>query len=930
MLNSPHLKRTCEFAFEILRLEVLQKNKTSVPKNILDMVKKKRFNESDINKIETELDTNSEFRLLVAEVAQESNIGRAGYLWLVRPSKWEIEYKSIISNGGEDYNGEFSTLGKVPIGGNGDVENQLQNFISDPPPKPPIDYGLDGENEMAELTEVEGSSGSDSLRNELSSLRGLVDRLADERELMSKSSNNGFPVNTSAFNVEIESFKRRLSTLESQIKHSTNSVRDSKQLSEALKRQVNLERELADTREVRSSIEAKLSEAEVKVRETQDKIVRAETDKKSSEKLVSKLTKEVEEVSLERSKVKEEHTSMKIERDEAVSRLGEIDRLAGGVDIGTLQKDNRLLAERAFEAESDLVKLQTRLDVVEKTFNEEKQLADTLQTEKSELLNRLSESDTALESARVSLGTYKNDTKRVVVENEELRNQVSDLMSQIDELQGSLSGALADYSKVRSEGDHDREAFRRMRSERDSLLARVSEVEQVDQQNSRALKDLETERKKLLERQDELINERGRLKGETAAAQRENDQMTNRLQLLQDKLEPLENEMLIEKRRVEELSANLAEANKERNKISDDIKKIQQDQAQSNIATSNLAGVAETSEKVASTQQKENLQPAVVENPEIEKLKKELAESESSREVLKQELETTQENNLNKTIEEDVLNETEKELVSPTVAKEDLTQLDNNLDLAEEVFVDANPSTKTSVWDQDWPPGSDDDFDEFDSSVREGAYVAEIPNMPVKDDLEDIDIDEISELLSRTVTDFQAIDDSLGIDAPPSVFDSATQTWVTDDVSSQEPVAKDSDSSAFQQALSVENSVLLVDGDAVASLGWSRLSIKEQRNSLVSFLAHISEHFGVAAQVVFDGEFAGQDSLPHSRLVRIRLSNSPMTTGSVITELLETFPPAWPKIVVSDVAKISQESKVLGASVYSNEELLDFIYKFAS
>ncbi len=836
-------------------------NSKIIPVRLFAFVSQRKPTKEAISAIRETIEENADFRRVVASYASPSSVGEAGYLWLGREPGWQQRFEELTGKPVLESVAQLSTLYVEQAGGinvtNGDELNEQQ------PPQPPGGFEID-----AEETQLSSVTGSRDLSDELSSLRGLVDRLADERTSVADAVEGG-KISASAA-AEVEALKTEVDALRSELNRLENAPRESKQLSDALNRQVKLERELSDLRDIRSELESKLSEAEVALRDNKDRLSRASESQSAAETKLNRSIVTVEELEVSNANLREDLEALRIERDDVAGQIAEINRVTGGVDVATLQADNTALAERAFTAESELSRLRATAARLENELKESRGSNSALQTEKAEAAVRLSEAESLLETTQSSLNTYKSQAESSAVEVEDFKAQIEEFNEQVGELQGSLAEALEDLAKVRAEGDEDRASFRKMRAERDSLLARVAEVEQADQEKSRTIEGLQEEREKLSSKQDELVTERGKLKGETAAAQRENDQLSNRLQLLQDKIEPLEVAMLAEKHKVEELSAQLDAANDDRARIEADIASLKISQAKNDVEQPGFGD-----DELASLENS---------TPQLDALASKIEQSRASQD------------------------------------RHPAAQAEQSFEPSAQGASSAEGQA-AGVWADDWSEDLDEaiDFSDFDSP----APSIKVPAVETASG--EVDIDEISELLSRTVTDFKALGDiEEDINTPPSVFDSTTKSWEEDPVMSSDPLE------SMRQLVSSDSAVLVVDGDAVAAMGWARMSVAEQRASLVTFLAHITEEFGTTAEVVFNSRVAGPGALPLNDTVRIRMCQPPTEMGTMISEVVTSLPPAWPCAVVSDDAAILAAVANNGVTSYTNENLLDFISMIAA
>ena len=141
------LAEVCELAFDVAK----EGDSPSAMKNYLYLAHRPPRAYSVAQRA---LEEDAEFRSRVAERATIENVGEAGYLWLHRPDGWERRF-TAINTGIEPIAVDTPTPERPPM-------PEPPSFVApvEPTPSPTID----------------------SIEMELSSLRSLVDRLADERQ----------------------------------------------------------------------------------------------------------------------------------------------------------------------------------------------------------------------------------------------------------------------------------------------------------------------------------------------------------------------------------------------------------------------------------------------------------------------------------------------------------------------------------------------------------------------------------------------------------------------------------------------------------------------------------------------------------------------------------------------------------------------------
>jgi hypothetical protein len=128
---------------------------------------------------------------------------------------------------------------------------------------------------------------------------------------------------------------------------------------------------------------------------------------------------------------------------------------------------------------------------------------------------------------------------------------------------------------------------------------------------------------------------------------------------------------------------------------------------------------------------------------------------------------------------------------------------------------------------------------------------------------------------------------------------------------------------ASNHVVNTPDVVVLIQGDAVASKGWPDMAVGEQRGALVTYLNILAGDTGAAPDVMFDAAMGGSDSLPESRVVRIRLSADEGSDADELAALIATYPEEWPVAVVTDDDVLAAGAVAAGATVLDNDQLLD-------
>ncbi|MFV0257051.1 MAG: hypothetical protein ACK5PP_01200 [Acidimicrobiales bacterium] len=423
------------------------------------------------------------FRRRVAEAADEADIGRAGYLWLHRPIGWAAEFEEIVnsSNGQSDHRSDTGDVvtavpafgtGASEVGGgtNGSSNGSGDRFWTD--------------NEAAG---TEGGRGeADAIEDELSSLRGLVERLSNERKSVSSSARPPSELDrpqTSSFSAgladdDLVKLQAALEVAHADIERA-QSERDHavRQHSEALTRQLDLEKELGRSRQLRIEVEQEHAEVDARLVEVQEALSRAETARSEAETRGDDLTKQLkaaqsaqEELRAEIGRANDDHAH----RYQALEATFTATRTEGD----KLRSEKAGLADQVATLEAEVADLRQRKTEVEAQAAEAQALVDALTEEKIDLASRLADTEAMLETTRTQINAVKADAENTAAELATVRNQRNDLSSQVDELHGSLTEALSDLAAVRSQSDRDRAELKSVRGERDQLRVRSATLQE--------------------------------------------------------------------------------------------------------------------------------------------------------------------------------------------------------------------------------------------------------------------------------------------------------------------------------------------------------------------------------------------------------------------------------------------------------------------
>lgn len=438
---------------------------------------------------------------------------------------------------------------------------------------------------------------ADALENELSSLRGLVDRLAGEREAVITTITDDIatelPVSTNAniglggreyeteilaLQSDLDSARHELSMASDDLASARTEREEAQRLhSDALKRQVMLEKELAAVREERVQIENQASEVQVSAISLEDRLARNQSVLEDSERDRNVIKSQLEIMTNERNQIREDRAAIKAERDDLKARVVDTEQKSGGVDVGELSASHKSMTTELESTNRELARIVAQAESYEEQIKVTTASTDSLRTEKVELSSRLADTELALETTRTQHEALKSDSERLAAEVGTLRAERDALQNQLTELQSSLAEVLSEQAETRQRNDNDRRSLNELRVERDVLLARMNDLEQADREYESRINSLVHERDDLLTIRDDLINERGQLRGEAAAGTAERGQLAEKLGLVEGKIGPLETELQAERRQREELANRLLELDDIAEQNAADLARLEED-----------------------------------------------------------------------------------------------------------------------------------------------------------------------------------------------------------------------------------------------------------------------------------------------------------------------------------------------------------------
>ncbi len=594
------LQKACELAFAVARDDAEGQPPVDPPGDMRSFLYLTRLPRRAISVAQQAIENDSEFRLRVASRATEHEVGRAGFIWLHRPAGWAPEFDALSRAADEDVTvdgqqvvpsfeapvpepdpGFLQSATISPIRGLADETtggfqpNLLgtDDGLAHEPDFPDFTASMNelvdsdvGAEEVA-VQSLSGDSEADAIESELSSLRGLVDRLAGERENV-LAAGNGASVSADSMaeledelatlTSEHESLRHEFSLVSDELRSSRGDRDEARRLhSEALQRQVELERELSELREALAETENRSSDFQASLLTIEDKYTRLRSESEETQRERNVTQSQLETMTTERNQIREDRLSIKAERDDLAARLADVNEKTGGVDVEELTESNRSLTSELDATSRELARMIAQVETLEQQLHETTSTADELKAERSEMSSRLADTELALSSTQTQHDALKTDSEGMAVELGTLRAERDGLQSQLGELQSSLSEVLDEQAEARHKNDADRKSLNELRVERDVLQARVNDIEQTHKSYENRINALVKERDDLLTSRDDLVTERGQLRGEAAAAATAREQLVDKIESLEAKLAPLETELQAERRQREELANRL-------------------------------------------------------------------------------------------------------------------------------------------------------------------------------------------------------------------------------------------------------------------------------------------------------------------------------------------------------------------------------------
>jgi hypothetical protein len=580
------LRPACELSYTVARDGAESKPVTDPPAAMTSFLYVDELPARALVVAQQAIEEDPSFRRRVAELATEDEVGRAGFLWLHRPIGWAAEFEELtmgLSGTGEGPEDEEPTddggpeaASDQPAGDEGDAPAEEPETVSavgfEPEPED-LDEALVAEADQDSIDAVQrdqelvpvpdaattafgsidvfgngsrglelqapaasrGRSEANAIEDELLSLRGLVDRLSNERKAVSSSVRQA-EQDLAKARYQPSMFDSDVYTLQSELEGARAELdaarrdRDTaiRQHSESLTRQLDLEKELERSRELRAEIEREHAEADAGIIDVREALARAEAS-------LATVEADRDELGEQLAMYRADNEDLKLQ----VNRLTEVNATQKGSleaqhkalqsEAETLRADSDALAARLAAAENDLTNARAQLSQTGNQAAEAKSLVDALTEEKIDLASRLADTEAMLETTRAQLGAVKSDAETVASDLVTTRSHRDGLATQVDELHNGLTEALSDLARVRAGSDADRAGLKEVRAERDLLRVRVGSLEQIEKGLEAKLATISSERDTFAVRTDQAKAELAERERLSAAIEAERDRVTEDL-----------------------------------------------------------------------------------------------------------------------------------------------------------------------------------------------------------------------------------------------------------------------------------------------------------------------------------------------------------------------------------------------------------------
>ncbi len=1049
-MEAEPLAKACELAFAVAREGVEAVPPIEPPAAMRSFLYVAQLPRRAMTVAQRVIDEDPVFRASVAARATEANVGDAGYAWLTRSSGWEDGAATATAESAE------ATPPRPAAPVTADVVPPSLGDIP-PIPSPPASFGatpeatlpvpevpspaastpalpdddqfqktldeftraaepdvvadtfeptpLVAEPSVAAGDEVPaapaGGATSDAIEDELSNLRDLVDRLADERTVVSssvteleseveqrRSESSGLAVELEGLRSELDMARGEAAAASGRADalagEQSSLVAEAQRLEAA---HAAVAAELAETQTTLAKAEADLATARQDLDATRDELTAATNRLQVVE---AELAAAAEQLELGEQNLAEHQQRLQANEAEAASRLAEVE--------GNAQQQLANAASEAVELRALVDNTQGELtstaSELESTRNELSATTSELEATKSELASTMS----TLDAANVDLASTESVLKTTEGDLEAARQEAEQKQADLDTAQARIEAVeadLADHHRRLNEtesrlGDAEgvaaqvpmlREDLTQAQNEREDLVAQLEVTEQ-----SRL--DLEEQLSTVSSQWRDLQMELVRLGEHRAEVERE----------LQELLAERQTSMEQRARLFGDLGAQLGRVEAERDLLASQLAKARQhlegtrqafEDATESVGTrlgeteAAFTDIERASDRLAETtadaqavmviDEDEQLSSSVDHSaaPDADHTGSEANETEANE----------PEANEPEASEPEADEPEADEVVADDTVESGWEAFDNDPGFGSEaagaetadapdVAITGPGETSFDVDPSAWLAGDEsigaadeaaegeavveDVVDPFAEFVADDAAVSDdmAADDAVADDTvaDDTAADDAA-VSDDTVADDAAADDEASqSDASPADLDEVlsssgfgatdpTAEGVIDDIEAdQDPVTAAGQArtgielpadllgdpvASARHIVATDDVVLLIDGDAVAGMGWPSLPTADRRAALVKYLGDLAADTGAAPDTIFDGSIGDDDALPVDRAVRVRLTADGIEPASALSELVDSYPREWPVAVVTDNPILATDAQARGASVLNNAQLLD-------
>ena len=557
------LRLACERAFAVARVGYEADPSIDPPEAMRSFLYVGRLPRRAITVAQRALESDDVFRARVAADSTVEEVGEAGHLWLHRPEGWSESFERLKKDA------ESSEV-KQAVGASGAVARRQTPTIPPPPGFEPSDFSENGNttNGDGEATpngdaeNIEDDMGDvNAIEHELSSLRGLVDRLASERKGVTVSGDDDttdvsmqLSPNKGEAQVESGAVNKLRSDLEQAFKDRDEARRKH---SDSLTHQLELEKQLSKFRNDQSEIDAAKAESDGRVVEARKELARVTANREEAERQREATIEQMTGLNGEINRLKGELKTAAVARSQFEAQISDLRAKAKGSQAEIEQAATRAqrlvatnegLSRRIVEGEQEIERLRVELD----GFADLARRADTLQAETEDLSEQLKNVKAEKYELQELLEARKNEMATLNGATNDLRTDRDQLADQVASLQNSLGEALTDLGEVRIGRDSDREKTQAFRSESDDLKVELARLQEIDSKQSAKLDELLGEQsahesqkqrnEELEERVASLDAQLNKLRGDLTQAASERDEAIQKISERAGEFESLQNQ----------------------------------------------------------------------------------------------------------------------------------------------------------------------------------------------------------------------------------------------------------------------------------------------------------------------------------------------------------------------------------------------------